>query len=50
MITLQMFLSIAQNCIETHEEVAIAVSFMIIFNKGGGTQHIPIRGGQSKKF
>ena len=33
MVTLQMFLSIAQNCIETHEKVAIAVSFMIIFNR-----------------
>ena len=32
MTTLQMFLSIAQNCIGTHEEVAIALSFMIIFN------------------
>ena len=28
-----MFLSIAQNCIETHEKVAMAVSFMIIFNR-----------------
>ena len=33
MVTLPMFLLIAQNCIETHEEVAIAVSFMIIFNR-----------------
>ena len=35
MVTLQMFLSMAQNCIETHEKVAIAVSFMIIFNRFG---------------
>ena len=28
-----MFLSIGKNCIETHEEVALAVSFMIIFNR-----------------
>ena len=33
MVTLEMFLSMAQNCIETHEEVAIAVSLMIIFNR-----------------
>ena len=33
MVTLQMFLLIAQNCIETHEKVAIAVSFVIIFNR-----------------
>ena len=33
MTTLQMFLSIAQNCIETHKKVAIAVSSMIISNR-----------------
>ena len=31
--TLQMFLSVAQNCIEKHEEVGIAVSFMIISSR-----------------
>ena len=29
--TLQMFLSCAEKCIETQEEAAIAISFMIIF-------------------
>ena len=31
--TLQMLLSITQNSIEQHEEVAMAVSFKIIFDR-----------------